>query len=177
MSTPTMDRATAAARRVPAAAVRFPQVVATLAVIGRIAQGRGDPPGHRDGPLPRPRATWRTSASWWHRRCSPAPGAAPSLNFRPPPPAADRQRNSNRPPAVGGVVRSLAGDTLVVWRLDRLGRSSPHLIETIGDLEKRGVGFKSVQAAACPSRGRKVHGRSACSWPAAGPQQEGITCR
>jgi len=38
-----------------------------------------------------------------------------------------------------------AGDTLVVWRLDRLGRSLPHLIETIGDLEARGVGFKSVQ--------------------------------
>jgi len=32
-----------------------------------------------------------------------------------------------------------------VWRLDRLGRSLPHLIETIGELEARGVGFKSVQ--------------------------------
>jgi len=38
-----------------------------------------------------------------------------------------------------------AGDTLVVWRLDRLGRSLPHLIETIGELGARGVGFKSVQ--------------------------------
>ena len=38
-----------------------------------------------------------------------------------------------------------AGDTLVVWRLDRLGRSLPHLIETIGELQVRGVGFKSVQ--------------------------------
>ena len=37
------------------------------------------------------------------------------------------------------------GDTVVVWRLDRLGRSLPHLIETIGELEGRGVGFKSVQ--------------------------------
>ncbi len=44
MSTPTMDRATAATRRAPAAAVRFPQVVAPLAVIGRTTQGRGDPP-------------------------------------------------------------------------------------------------------------------------------------
>lgn len=37
-----------------------------------------------------------------------------------------------------------AGDTLVVWRLDRLGRSLKHLIETVHDLEQRGVGFKSV---------------------------------
>ena len=37
-----------------------------------------------------------------------------------------------------------AGDTLVVWRLDRLGRSLRHLIETIGDLEQRNVGFPSL---------------------------------
>lgn len=36
------------------------------------------------------------------------------------------------------------GDTLVVWRLDRLGRSLKHLIDTIQDLEQRGVGFKSL---------------------------------
>jgi DNA invertase Pin-like site-specific DNA recombinase len=36
------------------------------------------------------------------------------------------------------------GDTLVVWRLDRLGRSLPHLITTITDLEDRGSGFKSL---------------------------------
>jgi DNA invertase Pin-like site-specific DNA recombinase len=36
------------------------------------------------------------------------------------------------------------GDTLVVWRLDRLGRSLKHLIETITTLHDRHIGFKSI---------------------------------
>ena len=37
------------------------------------------------------------------------------------------------------------GDTLIVWRLDRLGRSLKHLIQLVEQLDKRGVGLKSLQ--------------------------------
>jgi DNA invertase Pin-like site-specific DNA recombinase len=40
-----------------------------------------------------------------------------------------------------------AGDTLVVWRLDRLGRSLKHLIETITGLNNRHIGFRSITEA------------------------------
>jgi DNA invertase Pin-like site-specific DNA recombinase len=36
------------------------------------------------------------------------------------------------------------GDVLVVWRLDRLGRSLRHLIESLAALQERGVGFRSL---------------------------------
>lgn len=44
-------------------------------------------------------------------------------------------------------VRELlrAGDVLVVWRLDRLGRSLQHLIELMAELERQGIGFQSLQ--------------------------------
>src|SRR5437016_13381487 len=47
-----------------------------------------------------------------------------------------------------GLAEAMAyvreGDTLVVWRLDRLGRSLKHLIETITKLNNRKIGFKSI---------------------------------
>ncbi len=35
-----------------------------------------------------------------------------------------------------------AGDTLIVWKLDRLGRSLTHLVNLIDDLQKHGIGLK-----------------------------------
>src|SRR5271155_1576328 len=47
-----------------------------------------------------------------------------------------------------GLAKALAfvksGDCLVVWKLDRLGRSLPHLLTTVTDLKARGVAFRSL---------------------------------
>ena len=52
---------------------------------------------------------------------------------------------TNRPglEEILGFIRK--GDTLVVWKLDRLGRSLKHLIQVMQLLDERGVYFKSVQ--------------------------------
>ena len=50
----------------------------------------------------------------------------------------------DRPGLTAALAYLRDGDVLAVWRLDRLGRSLPHLIETLGALEARGVGFRSL---------------------------------
>lgn len=51
---------------------------------------------------------------------------------------------ADRPGLDEAVGFARGGDTLVVWKLDRLGRSLPHLIETISRLQEQGIGFKSL---------------------------------
>jgi DNA invertase Pin-like site-specific DNA recombinase len=52
---------------------------------------------------------------------------------------------TDRPGLAQAMSHLRSGDTLVVWRLDRLGRSLAHLIETIREFEERGVHFRSLQ--------------------------------
>ena len=48
-------------------------------------------------------------------------------------------------PGLDACVEELAvRDILIVWRLDRLGRSMAHLVSTIEELKARGVGFRSI---------------------------------
>jgi DNA invertase Pin-like site-specific DNA recombinase len=50
-----------------------------------------------------------------------------------------------RPGLARALSRLKPGDVLVVWKLDRLGRSVAHLIEVIGELRDRGIGFESLR--------------------------------
>jgi DNA invertase Pin-like site-specific DNA recombinase len=52
---------------------------------------------------------------------------------------------TQRPGLTEALQHCRPGDTLVVWKLDRLGRSLPHLVETVRDLVARGVGFRSLR--------------------------------
>ena len=53
--------------------------------------------------------------------------------------------NTARPGLTESLNYMRQGDTLVVWRFDRLGRSLQHLIETVTTLEQSGIGFHSLQ--------------------------------
>lgn len=56
-------------------------------------------------------------------------------------------RADDRPELAACLAALRPGDTLVVWRLDRLGRSLRHLIDTMTDLDTRQVGFRSLTEA------------------------------
>jgi DNA invertase Pin-like site-specific DNA recombinase len=52
---------------------------------------------------------------------------------------------TDRPGLSQALSHLRPGDTLVVWRLDRLGRSLSHLIEVVRQLQERDIGFRSLQ--------------------------------
>lgn len=54
---------------------------------------------------------------------------------------------TDRPGLAKALSYARRGDVLVVWKLDRLGRSMAHLIETVRALEAKGVGFRSLTEA------------------------------
>ncbi|WP_423174590.1 recombinase family protein [Stenotrophomonas maltophilia] len=50
----------------------------------------------------------------------------------------------HRPTLAAALAALSEGDMLVVWKLDRLGRSLKHLIDTVQELEARKIGFRSI---------------------------------
>lgn len=52
---------------------------------------------------------------------------------------------SQRPGLEKALSYAREGDTIVVWKLDRLGRSIQHLIQTVTSLIEKKIGFKSLQ--------------------------------
>jgi DNA invertase Pin-like site-specific DNA recombinase len=63
-------------------------------------------------------------------------------------------------PGLDSCLRALRdGDTLVVWKLDRLGRDLAHLVATVRDLEARGVGFRVLAGQGAEIDTRTAGGR------------------
>ena len=54
---------------------------------------------------------------------------------------------TDRPALAACLDHLRPGDTLVVWRLDRLGRSLPHLLTTVNELATRDIGVRSLSEA------------------------------
>lgn len=53
-------------------------------------------------------------------------------------------KNTARPELTHCLKALRPGDTLIVWRLDRLGRSLSDLLQIVGDLDRRGIAFASL---------------------------------
>jgi DNA invertase Pin-like site-specific DNA recombinase len=72
-------------------------------------------------------------------------------------------RKDDRPGLATCLQALQPGDTLVVWKLDRLGRNLKHLVSVVDDLQQRQVGFKvlaasGVQIDTTTANGRLVFG-------------------
>ncbi|WP_350306705.1 recombinase family protein [Photorhabdus viridis] len=53
-------------------------------------------------------------------------------------------KTTNRPGLKQALRQLKKGDTLVVWKLDRLGRSVKHLVDLVSNLNERGIHFQSL---------------------------------
>lgn len=54
---------------------------------------------------------------------------------------------ADRPGLSGALAYLRQGDVLVIWKFDRLGRSIRHLIDVVADLDRRGIGLRSLTEA------------------------------
>jgi DNA invertase Pin-like site-specific DNA recombinase len=68
-------------------------------------------------------------------------------------------RNDDRPGLRSCLKALQPGNTLVVWKLDRLGRDLKHLINTVDDLNKRNIGFKVLAGAGAQINTTTANGR------------------
>jgi len=68
-------------------------------------------------------------------------------------------RKDDRPGLRACLKALQPGNTLVVWKLDRLGRDLKHLINTVDSLNKQGVGFKVLSGAGAQIDTTTANGR------------------
>jgi len=69
-------------------------------------------------------------------------------------------RKDDRPGLAAALATLHSGDVLVVWKLDRLGRSLKHLVDTVSALEQRGIGLRVLSGGVdtTSAAGRLVFG-------------------
>ena len=68
-------------------------------------------------------------------------------------------RKDDRPGLLACMKALQPGNTLVVWKLDRLGRDLKHLVNVVDDMNNRGVGFKVLAGAGAQIDTTTANGR------------------
>jgi DNA invertase Pin-like site-specific DNA recombinase len=63
-------------------------------------------------------------------------------------------KSKERPELEKLITQLRSGDTVVVWKLDRLGRSLRDLIDLVAELQQRGIDFVSLQDGINTATGR-----------------------
>jgi hypothetical protein len=82
----------------------------------------------------------------------------------------DRAGKTTARPGLDELLAQLRrGDTLVMWRLDRLGRSLRHLVDTVAHLDERGVSFVTFTESIDPSTPGGRLGATELDHPPEGP--------